>query len=354
MSPGERSTFLAPRAELASVARHAAAARGATVVADLSDSTNMWGPAPAAVRAAGEAVVGLASYPSEYGDELKAALAAYHAISPLQIATGCGSDDVIRSAFAAYATPGAIITWMEPTFVMIPVFARILGLDAQPVPYGPTFAVDAAALLARRAAVTYLCSPNNPTGTRAARDAVARVVEGAAGLVVMDEAYADFAGETWIPEAVASGRLLVTRTFSKSFGLAGLRAGYGIAQAAIIEAVEKVRGPYSLNRLAERAAAAATREDVAWMRDRAREAVANRERLADALRSIGYAPLPSGANFLTVPVRDSAALADACARRGVVVRAFRSLPAVGDAVRVAMAPWPVLELALAAFGEVSR
>ena len=352
------TTAITPRADLAPIARYAAATRGGHVIADLSDSTNAWGPSPAAARAAAEGTAkgtaGLASYPTLYGDDLKTALARYHGVAPSQIVTGCGSDDVIRSAFAAFAAPGAVITWMEPTFVMIPVFARILALDIRPVPFDTSFAVRPDELLARRAAVTYLCSPNNPTGSRAARAAVARVLAEAPGLVVMDEAYADFAGETWIGDAAASGRLLVARTFSKSFGLAGLRAGYGVAHADIVEAIEKVRGPYSLNAVAERAAVAAITSDVAWMRATVSEAIASRDRLAAALRGLGYAPLDSAANFLTTPVRDAAAVAEECAQRGVIVRGFRGLAVIGDAVRVAMAPWSVLERVVEAFAGVPR
>ncbi|MBI2795498.1 MAG: histidinol-phosphate aminotransferase family protein [Gemmatimonadetes bacterium] len=342
------------RPELAGIARHLPVPRAGSVLADLSDSTNAWGPSPEAARAAREAARDVAAYPTPYGSELKAALAAYHQVRPEEVVTGCGSDDVIRCAFAAFGAPGAVITWMEPTFVMIPVFARVLGLEARPVRFGPSFDVDAAALLAERAAMTYLCSPNNPTGTRAGREAVARLLEEAEGLVVMDEAYADFSGESWIADARAGRRLLVTRTFSKSFGLAGLRAGYGIASPDVVEAIEKVRGPFALSLVAERAATAAIGGDLKWMRDHAREAVSNRERLDETLRRQGYAPLASGANFLTVPVRDGMAVADACARRGVIVRGFRALPVVGDAVRVAMAPWPVLEHVVAAFDEVPR
>ena len=342
-------TVVAPRADITAIVRYAATARGHHVVADLSDSTNSWGPSPAAVRGAHQALGGISSYPTLYGGDLKAALATHHGVDPSQIVTGCGSDDVIRCAFAAFAAPGDVITWMEPTFVMIPVFARILALDVRPVPFDATFAVRPEALLAQRATVTYLCSPNNPTGSRATRDAVARVLAEAQGLVVMDEAYADFAGETWIGDAAASGRLLVSRTFSKSFGLAGLRAGYGIAHASIVAAIEKVRGPYSLNAVAERAAVAALTEDVAWMRATVAQAVTNRERLCSVLVTLGYAPLDSGANFLTIPVRDALARAAACAERGVIVRGFRGLPVIGDAVRVAMAPWPVLERVVDAF-----
>jgi histidinol-phosphate/aromatic aminotransferase/cobyric acid decarboxylase-like protein len=166
--------------------------------------------------------------------------------------------------------------------------------------------------------------------------------------VIIDEAYAEFAGGTWITEAPTRDRLLVTRTLSKAFGMAGFRIGYGTGTASLIHEIEKVRGPYKENAPAERAAAAALREDVAWMRDTAAQAVANRERFAQTLRSSGFQPLPSAANFLLLPLPDAAVVAQRMRAQGVAVRPYPGLPGIGDAVRITIGPWPVMELALAA------
>ena len=323
-----------------------------TAATDLSDSTNVWGAAPSAVAAVGAAASGSWRYPAMYSEPLTSALAAHHAVRPGCVLTGCGSDDVLKSAFNAYAGPGAVITWMDPTFVMTPVFSALLGLQARPVAMTSSRPFDADALLAANAAVTYLCSPNNPTGTLVPREELLRVIDGARGLVVLDEAYADYAGTTLIAEAPARRNLLVVRTFSKSFGLAGLRVGYGVAHPQVITAVERARGPYTVNLMAERAATAAITQDMGWMRERVADAIAMRDRLAHELTALGFAPLPSMANFILVPVREPAAFSAACLARGVLVRAFASLPCVGPAVRIAAAPWETLQRVVDAAREV--
>ena len=339
----------APRPDILSIPR-IAAEQGSGAI-QLGDSTNLWGPCPSAVEAIRNVASGVAHYPSPYGSELKQAVAAYHGVAPDEVVTGCGSDDVIRSAMGAFAVWGDRIAWMEPTFVIIPVFARLLGLEPHPVRFAPDLSVNASGLLATRAAVTYVCSPNNPTGTVAARDAVAEVVAAARGLVVVDEAYADYAGDTWVPTAPQHGRLLVTRTFSKSFGLAGLRVGYGIGHPDIVAAIEKARGPFTVSAVAEHAAAVAIAEGIPWMRARVAEAVENRKRLAAELSALGASPLPSAANFLLVPVRDARAVAAVALRHGLIIRPFSGLPVVGDAVRTSVGPWPLMERVIAAFRE---
>lgn len=312
------------------------------VATDLSDSTNVWGAAPSAVTAIAQFACESWRYPAMYSEPLTAVLGAYHGVSAASVISGCGSDEILRSAFNAYGGPGAVITWMEPTFVMAPVFAALLGLEARPVRMTSERPFDADALLATNAAVTYLCSPNNPTGNLVSRAELLRVIDGARGLVVLDEAYADYSGETLIAEAAVRPNVVVARTFSKSFGLAGLRVGYGVAHPRVVTAMQRARGPYTVNLLAEHAAIAAITHDVPWMKARVVDAITMRERLARELAELGFTPLASQANFVLVPVKDPARFSAACASRGVLVRAFASLPFVGPAIRVAAAPWGTL------------
>jgi histidinol-phosphate/aromatic aminotransferase/cobyric acid decarboxylase-like protein len=173
-----------------------------------------------------------------------------------------------------------------------------------------------------------------------------QVIANAPGIVIVDEAYAEFAGVGHTADAPKHDRLVVTRTLSKAFGMAGFRIGYGTANASLIHDIEKVRGPYKENAPGERAAAAALREDVAWMRERAAEAVALRERFADALRASGFSPYPSAANFLLVPVGDAAAIGRRMRQDGIAVRPYPGLPGIGDALRITIGPWPLMELTL--------
>lgn len=318
---------------------------------NLADNTNLWGSPPAAVREIVAAAGGSAGYPSLYGEALKSAAADALGVTPDEIVTGCGSDNVLDAAMRAFAAPGARVAFCAPTFVMVPKFATLAGATPVALPFRADGDIDADALLAADAAITYVCAPNNPTGVQPSDAAVARVLAEARGLVIIDEAYTEFSGRTWAGEARAHGRLLVCRTMSKAYGLAGLRAGFGVARADIVAAIERARGPYTLNALAERAAAAAMREDAGWVAEHAQLAVATRERLADALRALGYAPLPSGANFLCVPVAGAPAIAASLRERGLLVRAFAGLPGLGDALRITVGPWTIMQQLLDALAE---
>ena len=197
---------------------------------NLGDNTSRFGVPPAALAVLQcPASTAVTRYPSAYATDLKAALAAYAGVSPDEIATGCGSDDVLDSAFRAFARPGERFAHLSPTFPMAPRFALLNGFGVASAPLSADGAFDPSALLAGNPAIVYLCTPNNPTGGLLDGDAVAHVVERANGVVVIDEAYAEFAGPGHLGEAPARRGLVVVRTLSKAFGLAGLRVGYACA-----------------------------------------------------------------------------------------------------------------------------
>ncbi|MFP2962737.1 pyridoxal phosphate-dependent aminotransferase [Myxococcus sp. 1LA] len=322
---------------------------------DLSDNTNLYGVPPSVERVLREAASRVPRYPQGYAPDLRRALAAGAGVSPESVTTGCGSDDVIDSALRAFLEPGDTLAFQDPTFVMVPLFAKVNGLKAVPVPLTPDFDVDAEALLATKAKVIYLCSPNNPTGTVLSRAAVERVVDGAPGIVLIDEAYADFApGRDFLDLARTRPNVLVTRTFSKAFGLAGLRVGWGVGAPELVSEVEKARGPYKLTSVAEAVAVSVLADDADWVRARAVDAVSCRERLRGELMALGLSPLPSEANFLMVPLPGAVALAERMRERDVNVRAFPSLTGVGGALRIGVGPWPLMETALAALREALR
>ena len=336
----------------------------ATCRVDLSDTVNLWGPPPSALEALRCASAdSLARYGALYAVDLKAPLAAYVGVRPDAIVTGCGSDDVLDCAIRAFGEPGARVAHPAPTFSMIPVYTRTNGMTPVAVPLtGDDYAVDADALLASGARIIYLCSPNNPTSTRVAHDAVLRVVERAPGLVIIDEAYAEFTGESYAGRAPGWERVLVTRTMSKAFGMAGLRVGYGVGAPALVREIEKARGPYKTTGPAERAVAAALAHDVPWMEARVHEALANRDRLLPRLRALGLRPAPSAANFVFAPVAGAAALAGRLRALGVGVRVLTGLPgdvpalraAHGEALRFAVGPWELMQQLLDALEEALR
>jgi histidinol-phosphate aminotransferase len=333
---------------------------------DVSENVNLWGSPPASLRVLRDVPWERVNrYPSLYSTPLRDAVMAYLGLSGAEdigLVTGCGSDDVLDAALRAFGEPGDEVAFAAPTFVMIPIFARLNGLVPAPIPFGPNYELDPQRLVDRRAKITYLCTPNNPTSTAMTRAAVEYVVEHAVGLVVLDEAYAEFAPDVFTPLVARSERLLVTRTFSKAFGLAGLRIGYGVGSAALVDPVTRARGPYKVNALAESAAVAALSagaDALGWVRERATEAVAIRERVADAMRELGLEPAPSAGNFLFVPTGRAPALAREMRQRGVLVRALSGLPqdvaalraSDGHALRIGVGPWEAMERLLEALRE---
>jgi histidinol-phosphate aminotransferase len=291
-------------------------------------------------------------YPTLYASELKQALATYVGVTPDMIVTGCGSDDILDSAMRAFGEPGDRVAGPEPSFAMIPIFAQMNALSYVGCVEQPSHQPDVDALLATQPKLLYLCSPNNPTGAVVARDTIERVLRDAPGVVLLDEAYAEFAGVSSIDLVPHYDRLLVIRTMSKAFGLAGLRIGYAVGQPALVMEVEKSRGPYKLNAMAEHTALAALQHDMPWVNEHIALAVTLRDRLAVALRTRGFSPLTSHANFVCVPVPDCVNVGLALRERGVAVRPFPGLPHIGDTLRISVGPWPLLERFLAAFDDV--
>ena len=274
---------------------------------DLSDNTNRFGPAPAASAAlAGLDAAGLGRYPSPDQDELRAALACYAEVSAESIVLGCGSDDLIDAALRAFAAPGERVAFPAPTFVMVERYARANGRVPVAVPPRADGTPDLESLIAARPRIAYLCSPNNPTGACLPAGSVERVLAETDALVLVDEAYIEFAdAPSLAARAVVDGRLLVARTLSKAFGLAGLRVGWMVGAPALVRRIADDRGPFRVGVASEAAALAALRHDVPWMRARAGAAADARERFTLALRGAGFAPLPSRANFVLVPVSDA-------------------------------------------------
>lgn len=326
------------------------------VTLDLRDNVNLFGTSPAALaELRGAAAATVRDYPGVSAGALTAAIADTLAIAPAQVVAGCGSDDVIDACLRAFGEPGARIAHPEPSFSMVPTFARLNRLDPVGVPLLADGRADVDGLVATGAGLIYVCSPNNPTGTITPAADLRRLFDAAPGIVVLDEAYGEFTDAHDLrAEAAARPNVLVTRTFSKAWGLAGLRVGYGVGGAALVAAVTKARGPYKVAALSERAAIAAWRADHDWMRRTTAEARRVRERVATALRGrAGLRVWTSEGNFVFVEVADDATvLAERFRACGIGVRAFRGLPGIGDALRIGLAPWPEMSRVLDVAAEI--
>ena len=366
MIPGSRGGRPLARPEVCALPLYAPDAAACAV--DVSDNTNLWGAPPAARRALAEASGAvLARYPSLYGGPLRSAVLRYVGLAQAEgvgVVTGCGSDDVIDSTMRAFGAPGDLLAFSSPTFSMIPTFARLNGLEPVSIPLTAGYDVDVERLVKIGAKITYLCTPNNPTATALSHAAVEYVAANASGVVLLDEAYAEFAPATFVHLVERFDRLIVTRTFSKAFGLAGLRVGYGVGSTEMIGMIERARGPYKVNALAERAALAAlgdADDAIGWVRAHVTLAIENRERLADGLRALGFAPFPSAANFVFVPRERAVLLARRMRARGLLVRALSGLPldleelarSNGEALRIGVGPWDAMQTVLDRLAEVA-
>ncbi|MDZ7778690.1 MAG: aminotransferase class I/II-fold pyridoxal phosphate-dependent enzyme [Gemmatimonadota bacterium] len=342
------------------------------VALDLSDNTNLWGTHPAALaRIRAAETDDLARYPELYADVLRNAVARRFDVPAECVTTGAGSDDVLDSAFRAASGPGTVVAYASPTFSMVEPLARMNGMGPHPVPWTRALE-DPAALLEHDPAVVYVCRPNNPTGEVAPaswlealldlvgeRSASVPESAGAPGttsapLVILDEAYADFAEDTWIARGAETPGLLVARTASKAYGLAGLRCGFGIATPETALEIEKSRGPFKVARLTAEAVAAAVRDEEGWMAGIVEEARTNRERLHAELASRGLDPVPSQANFILFPAPSGAATKDVRALRqhGIGVRPFTGIAGMGEGLRVTIGPWRLMERFLDALDAV--
>jgi histidinol-phosphate aminotransferase len=319
---------------------------------DLSDNTNLWGAPPIAERIVHEdATRSLARYPEPYSESLKDALSKYVGVDPAQIVIGCGSDDVLDSSIRAFGEPGERIALPDPTFSMLPFFARANGLEISFVTLTADYDMDVEKTLALDAKIVYVCSPGNPTGNIVPRATIEAIVAGTKGLVIIDEAYFEFSGATSVDLTKQSDRVVIVRTMSKAFGLAGLRVGYGIASPSVVTEIEKSRGPFKVSGTSERAAVAAVLHDMPWIQAKAKEAVENRIRFVAALGDMGLDSIPSNANYVMVPLTGAEQFASAMRAHDIALKAFTNLPAAtgstlaatnGDALRITIGPWPIM------------
>jgi histidinol-phosphate aminotransferase len=302
-----------------------------TAPLNLSNNTNLFEPNPAIAEAlAALKPEDIHAYPSLDSERFREAAARAHGLRPGMVATGNGSNDLLDLGIRAFAEAGDVVAWHPPSFDMIAVFARAAGCQVKAVPLrGPGFELDAEGLLAARAKVTFVCRPNNPTGTAFPLAQVERVAREAPGLVVVDEAYGDFVAESLAPLVKELPNLVVTRTLSKAQGLAGLRIGYALAQEPVVAALYKARGPFRLNVVSEAVGARAL-ERTDYTRRVVEQTRRERSRIEVELRTRAFHVLPSDANFvLFKPPVDAGKLHDALLQRGIAVRKFGSVALAG-------------------------
>ena len=342
-----------PRAAVAAIAPYVPGAVPPAVerALKLASNENPYGPSPLAVEAARLALADVNRYPEAGAPTLRAKLASRLGVAADQILVGAGSDETLYLLANTYLEPGRHAVMADPAYGIHRISARAAGATITQVPCLDGAHDLAAMAEAARAAgapgVLYVANPHNPTGTVVAGDALTALVDAvpADWLVVVDEAYIDFV-ETGARFSALEllGRhpgLVVTRTFSKAYGLAGMRVGYAVAAASVLEPVGRIRPPFNVS-APTLAAAAAALDDEAYLARTVAETLASRAALTSALDGLGLRHLPSQANFILVEDRDDwpAALAiDAVSVRpgvnlGVPGWARISLPRPEDVERV--------------------
>ncbi len=312
----------------------------------LHRNTNRWGAHPAVrelLRGLSiEIGVDVSEYPSGDARPVREALAARFQRLGLGPTPDCflvtnGSNEAFDVALKALLDPGEAVAVPSPSYSMYRAYALMNGLRLVEAPLGPSFELDPDALLATKAEAFIVCSPNNPTGTPFAREAVDKLIK-TGKFVILDEAYAEFSDEPegWLPEALERENVIVARTLSKAFGLAGLRVGYLVARPSTIERLNRARLPYNVNALSQALAVRALREPD-YAEEYAQFIRKERPRWARALKERGFRVWPSQANFLLAEVPEGVgrdALVGALAAQGVHVRAAGAHPRLRRCVRV--------------------
>jgi len=297
-------------------------------VIKLASNENPLGPSPKAVAALAGATDTLHRYPDGGGFRLRQAIAERWKVTREHIILGNGSDEILGFLARTFLAPGDEAVMADHTFVIYKMEVTAAHGMAVLVPLANwTHDLEAMAqAITPRTRLLFLCNPNNPTGTMVSTEAVhrlmARVPEEV--IVVFDEAYIEYVRDPQFPDALTyvkeGRRAIVLRTFSKIYGLAGLRIGYGVTTPEINGFLNRVRPPFNANSMAQRAALAALEDDDHVAKSRAVNA-AGMEQIGNGLRALGLAPIPSQANFIYFDVkRDGRNVFDALLREGVIVR----------------------------------
>lgn len=294
----------------------------------LNTNENPYGPSPKALEAMrGELSDNLRLYPDPNSDRLKQAVADYYQVTPQQVFVGNGSDEVLAHIFHGLFQHGAPLLFPDISYSFYPVYCGLYGIDFEQVALDEQFQIRIEDYNKPNAGIIFP-NPNAPTGCLLPLEAIERLLQANRdSVVVVDEAYIDFGGETAIALVDRYDNLLVTQTLSKSRSLAGLRVGLAVGHPDLIEALERIKNSfnsYPLDRMAIIGAAAAF-EDRAYFDETCRKVIDSREALVEQLTARGFEVLPSAANFIFArhPQQDAAELAARLREQGVIVRHFK-------------------------------
>jgi len=304
-------------------------------VVKLNTNENPFPPSPCVVEAIHTIdPERLRRYPSPSSEDFRRTAARVHGVSPDMILAGNGSDEILAMAVRTYLGPGEILAYPDPTYSLYPVLAEMGEVKVVTVPWAANWDLPIDALLVTGARAIFFANPNAPTGTLVRTSKVRELATRFSGLLLVDEAYVDFADENSLALVREFANVMVCRTLSKGYGLAGLRFGYAIAAPAVVSEMNKVKDSYNCDAVAISAAAAAL-DDQDYARHTWEYVRAERARLGEALRRRGWQVIPSQANFIlaTCPGRSAAAIYRALKGKGILVRFFDK-PGLDDKLRI--------------------
>jgi len=308
----------------------------------LSANESPYGPLPSVAAVLADAAGGVNRYPDNAAAELTEAIAGRFGVPAEHVAVGCGSVGVAQQLLEAVGEPGAEVLYAWRSFEAYPYLTQLANATAVEVPLTADFRHDLPAMAAGvtdRTRLIFVCTPNNPTGTAVQRAELIAFLDQVPDdcLVVLDEAYTQYVRDPDAPDGLSlyAGRpnVAVLRTFSKAYGLAGLRVGFLIGPEPVAAAVRKTMLPFAVNSLAQVAAIASLQAESELL-ERVDLVVKERDRVRDELRAQGWGVPPTEANFLWLPLRDNRCgeFTDHCDAAGVSVR-----PYLPDGVRVTIA-----------------
>ncbi|GAB3107204.1 histidinol-phosphate transaminase [Streptomyces calidiresistens] len=331
---------------------------GGPVPYKLSSNENPYPPLPGVLEAATTAAGGFNRYPDMFCGALTAELAERFTVPVEHLATGTGSVGVAQQLLQATAGPGDEVIYAWRSFEAYPIITRISGATSVQVPLtaGEDHDLDAmAAAITDRTRLIFVCNPNNPTGTAIRRAELESFLDRVPGdvLVVLDEAYREFVDDPLVPDGLDLYRerpnVCVLRTFSKAYGLAGLRVGFAVAHAPVAEALRKTAVPFGVSGIAQEAAIASLRAEPA-LRERVAQLVAERGRVSAELAGQGWTVPETRANFVWLRLgAETTGFAAACEAAGVLVRPFP-----GEGVRVTIGEREANDLFLRAAAEFRK
>ncbi len=301
---------------------------GLSSIVKLASNESPLGPGPAALAAVAECAPGIARYPDGNGFALKQALAAHHGVTPDRLTLGNGSNDVLELITRAFVTPDNEVVFSQHAFAVYPLVTQAVGAKAVVTP-AKNFAHDLdamAAAVSPKTRLIFVANPNNPTGTWVPEKALASFITSIPEtvLVVVDEAYFEYVEEpaykSFVSRLGKHRNLIVTRTFSKAFGLAGLRAGYAMSDPQVADVLNRVRQPFNVNAMALAAAEAAL-GDRGHLEKSIQVNRSGMKKLVTAFDEMGIEHIPSVGNFIAARMpKPGAEIFTALLKQGVIVR----------------------------------